>query len=303
MTEQRKTILIVDDETGIRSLIHSAAQEVYSNALIIEASDGTDALIKARRQVFDLVITDLGMPKMKGTDLIEALVEMNSKLKPGSVLVISAFDYSPKLKKLEPWLSFISKPCGYQTIKEQIKLILNPPPPADTQPTSKSGLMSAQFEVSMINPFLKAVTRVMMNTASTQVSRSQVFIRKDDQISGDISGLVHVSGTLISGSFAISFETQSFLEIVSSMLGESFQMINPGIIDAAGELCNQIFASARKELNEQGYDILPAIPTIITGINHKIKHTLSKPIIGVNYRTVKGKFTVEICIGLNKIKL
>ena len=27
MTEQRKTILIVDDETGIRSLIHSAAQE------------------------------------------------------------------------------------------------------------------------------------------------------------------------------------------------------------------------------------------------------------------------------------
>ncbi len=59
------SILIVDDEEDIRELIsvNLAREEAYS---IIEASDGLDALKKAKRHLPDLIILDLMLPEMDG---------------------------------------------------------------------------------------------------------------------------------------------------------------------------------------------------------------------------------------------
>ena len=60
-------ILVVDDMPLMRHVLINMLRKLeYSN--IVEATDGLQALALLRHQHFDLVITDLHMPKMDGVD-------------------------------------------------------------------------------------------------------------------------------------------------------------------------------------------------------------------------------------------
>ena len=65
----RKTILVFDDEPQIRSLVKSVLSRRRHR--IIEASDGVEALAIAGRPgvKVDLLLTDIVMPRMDGTEL------------------------------------------------------------------------------------------------------------------------------------------------------------------------------------------------------------------------------------------
>ncbi len=79
-------ILVVDDEDIIReSLSFILKKEGYT---VDEAENGKVAYDKMLIESFDLVITDLEMPQMKGTQLIEEIKKLNIQT---SVIVITAF--------------------------------------------------------------------------------------------------------------------------------------------------------------------------------------------------------------------
>ena len=64
-------ILIVDDEATIReSLRESLAAEGYEAEI---AESGEEALAKTHATVYDLVVTDLQMPRLNGLELIERI--------------------------------------------------------------------------------------------------------------------------------------------------------------------------------------------------------------------------------------
>jgi len=67
----KKTILTVDDSPSLRRMVaftlNGAGYEV------VEASDGREALAKAREAKVALVLTDQNMPVMDGLTLIESL--------------------------------------------------------------------------------------------------------------------------------------------------------------------------------------------------------------------------------------
>ncbi|HEX9829727.1 MAG TPA: response regulator, partial [Bacteroidota bacterium] len=61
-------ILVVDDEQIIReSLEFILKKEGYT---VEEASNGREALEKQSAQPFDVIITDIEMPEMRGIDLM-----------------------------------------------------------------------------------------------------------------------------------------------------------------------------------------------------------------------------------------
>lgn len=64
-------ILVVDDETAIRwtlrDLLESSGHEV------VEACDGQDGLEKALAEPFDLVLSDISMPRLSGIELFKRL--------------------------------------------------------------------------------------------------------------------------------------------------------------------------------------------------------------------------------------
>ena len=67
-------ILIVDDSSSMRFAVRATLEN--RGYQVQEASDGVEALKLAKQHRFDLVLTDINMPKMDGFRLIENLREM-----------------------------------------------------------------------------------------------------------------------------------------------------------------------------------------------------------------------------------
>jgi len=68
-------ILVVDDDQGIRDFIEILlSREGYA---VITASGGKEAAALCKKKKFDLVITDLKMPKMDGIDLLREIKEIS----------------------------------------------------------------------------------------------------------------------------------------------------------------------------------------------------------------------------------
>ena len=65
------SILVVDDTRSMRKMVATVLQA--AGYQVEEASDGAEALEKARGRVFDLVVTDHNMPRMDGVTLVRAL--------------------------------------------------------------------------------------------------------------------------------------------------------------------------------------------------------------------------------------
>ena len=72
----RGRILIVEDDREMcRFLSELLAEEGYDAEV---AHDGPSAVEKHKQESFDLTITDLMMPRMKGTELVQRLKEIDS---------------------------------------------------------------------------------------------------------------------------------------------------------------------------------------------------------------------------------
>ena len=79
-------ILIVDDEKSMRDVL--AIMLKRAGYAVQEAADGEDAIGQIQKDIFDLVITDLKMPKADGLEVLKAVKEHS----PGTVvLMITAF--------------------------------------------------------------------------------------------------------------------------------------------------------------------------------------------------------------------
>ena len=64
-------ILTVDDSASVRMAIRIALTR--AGYTVSEASDGADGLAKAKSQHFDMIVTDLNMPRMDGLTMIREL--------------------------------------------------------------------------------------------------------------------------------------------------------------------------------------------------------------------------------------
>jgi two-component system chemotaxis response regulator CheY len=74
-TETKKTILIVDDSSMIRSVASKAAESVGLN--VVTANDGHEGLAKAKQYKFDLIFSDINMPQMGGLEMVEKIREFD----------------------------------------------------------------------------------------------------------------------------------------------------------------------------------------------------------------------------------
>jgi len=75
------SVLLVDDEDAVRSYLKLALEE--AGCQVVEAVDGVDALARYDEYggLFDLLVTDLSMPRMNGAELAHALDARNPDLR------------------------------------------------------------------------------------------------------------------------------------------------------------------------------------------------------------------------------
>ena len=101
------SILIVDDESTMRSLLEKIlAREGYQ---MYTAGNGVEALEHLSERKFDIVISDMKMPKMGGLELLKRI----KKVYPGvGVIIMTAYGdtYSVKDALLLGADEYITKP-------------------------------------------------------------------------------------------------------------------------------------------------------------------------------------------------
>lgn len=86
---QRKRVLVVDDSLTVRELERKLLLgRGYDVAVAVDGMDGWNAL---RSEHFDLVITDIDMPRMDGIELV-TLIRRDSRLQSLPVMVVSYKD-------------------------------------------------------------------------------------------------------------------------------------------------------------------------------------------------------------------
>jgi len=72
-------ILVVDDESGIRGLLSDVlSSEGFE---VMEAKDGQESLEQMEKNDFDLVITDIHMPRLDGISMLKRMEKAGRKEK------------------------------------------------------------------------------------------------------------------------------------------------------------------------------------------------------------------------------
>lgn len=153
------------------------------------------------------------------------------------------------------------------------------------------------MDVRFINAFLDGTVDVLKMMAFVDPRAGKAYLRKDGMAKGDVSGVIGLTGAA-RGSLALSFSEPCILKVVSNMLGEEQASINGDVKDAVGELTNMVSGAARKKLEAEGLSVTAAIPTVVSGGGHSIRHVLGGPSIIIPFETESGPFFVDVCLTL-----
>lgn len=86
---KRQTILIADDHSIIRDGIRAVLSNEPNIEIIAEAKDGHEAIDKARELKPNIVLLDISMPIINGTEAIRHIKQRNSEIK---IIVLTIHD-------------------------------------------------------------------------------------------------------------------------------------------------------------------------------------------------------------------
>lgn len=113
---EKKTVLVVDDEEVIREFLTEVLEEDFT---VKQACDGDEAIELLKESHFDLIITDLKMPRVPGEEVVKFACENDPSAK---VVVISGYSsLSTVSKSVQNGASaFISKPFTIAQLKQAI---------------------------------------------------------------------------------------------------------------------------------------------------------------------------------------
>ena len=121
MQEAEKHILVVDDDNRLRSLLQRYLRE--QNFLVSAARDVAEAEMFLNNYSFDILIVDIMMPKITGTQFLQQLRENNNSI---PVILLTAMgDTEDRIKGLEYGADdYVAKPFEPKELVLRINNIL-----------------------------------------------------------------------------------------------------------------------------------------------------------------------------------
>lgn len=119
---EKKRILVIDDE----SIVRISCKKILSpEGFDVElASDGYEAIELIKKQTYDIIITDLKMPKMDGLEVLEWIKKNSPSSK---VIVITGFS-TPEIaeKAIATGATrYLEKPFTPETLLSAVQSVIN----------------------------------------------------------------------------------------------------------------------------------------------------------------------------------
>lgn len=117
-------ILVVEDEPGLQELYKLELEE--SGHKVRLCADGESAIQAAKDEEFDLVVLDIKLPRMEGTEVLHEIKKHKRDL---PVILNSA--YVSYKNDFANWLAdaYVVKSADLGELKSLIASLLAPPPP------------------------------------------------------------------------------------------------------------------------------------------------------------------------------
>jgi two-component system cell cycle sensor histidine kinase/response regulator CckA len=114
----RETILLVEDQPALRASVRRILEQ--SGYKVVVASDGLEALKASEGDgAFELLVTDIALPQMRGTELAQRLLQLQPQLR---VLYMSGYSE----EKVPPDAGhFIAKPFRREALLRKIREVLD----------------------------------------------------------------------------------------------------------------------------------------------------------------------------------
>src|SRR5208282_3491847 len=113
-TVDMSTILIVDDKSSMRKVLHQTLEGDPHQ--ILEAEDGEKALEIVKTKHVDVIITDIKMPKVDGMTLLRMIKELDSEI---VVIIMTAYgtiETAVEAMKLGAY-DYVTKPFSTEQVK------------------------------------------------------------------------------------------------------------------------------------------------------------------------------------------
>jgi DNA-binding NtrC family response regulator len=170
-----RPILVVDDDPYMRSSLTDCL--VSCGYAVETAIDGVDALGKFRKGAYEMVITDIRMPKMGGLDLLR---ELKGQSPDTPVIVITAYGtVNTAVEAMKQGAKdFIMKPFSLDDLEMVVKNVLERGPEQeavqDGGPGSTETARPAQRQIVTSDAKMAELLEFLKNIAR---SRSSVLIR------------------------------------------------------------------------------------------------------------------------------
>ena len=115
-----KTILVVDDNSSVRTLVREYLTE--QGYRVVTADNGQNALYTARSEKPDLILLDVMMPEMDGYQFISAYRKENDA---PIILLTAKLEESDKVIGLELGADdYVTKPFGMRELLARVRAVL-----------------------------------------------------------------------------------------------------------------------------------------------------------------------------------
>ncbi|MFZ7127569.1 MAG: PAS domain S-box protein [Desulfobacterales bacterium] len=118
------TLLLVDDEPFVLDITSESLKEIGYTVFSARSGEEAVDIYRAYRSRIDLVILDLTMPGMDGSETFQKLRELDPEIR---VLLMSGYDYCQRVEDLrrQGCRGFIQKPFDMNVLSRKISRILS----------------------------------------------------------------------------------------------------------------------------------------------------------------------------------
>ena len=191
-TEQVATVLIVDDEPRIASLVADYLTD--AGFAVIEAGDGRAALDAFRADRLDLVVLDLGLPDTDGLDVLRTI-------RAGSgvpiVILTARSDETDKVVGLELGADdYVVKPFGPKELVARVRALLR-------RVETRAGSGSTPVRIGDVSI---DVPKMTVERAGREIELTATEFRILEALSSQ-PGRVFTRGQLLDAVHGVSFES------------------------------------------------------------------------------------------------
>jgi CheY-like chemotaxis protein/predicted regulator of Ras-like GTPase activity (Roadblock/LC7/MglB family) len=122
----KKRILIVDDEESVLSILKNSLMILGNDYAVTTATNGKEALYKARQNHFDLIVTDYLMPEMDGLELTSAIREIHPGVRIIMVTAYGSAELEHQAHRLQVY-RYLNKPLEIAAFRQVVRDALSAP--------------------------------------------------------------------------------------------------------------------------------------------------------------------------------